>query len=46
MLKNLCDIFFSTYDLSLEFVCELVMFWILIFLCFGGLRSLIGGSRK
>lgn len=46
MLKNLCDIFFSSYDLSIEFVCQLVMFFILIYLVFGGFRALVGGARR
>lgn len=46
MLKNLCDIFFSCYDLSIEFICQLVMFFVLIFLIFGGFSKLVGGGRR
>lgn len=46
MLKNLCNLIFSTSELGTDFIVELIMLIILIFLCFGGFRQLVGGGRR
>lgn len=46
MLKDLCTLIFGTCELSTEFICEFMLFIVLIFLCFGGFRQLVGGGRR